>query len=185
MTKCKKNGQVATNPSSQPLSSVPSAIAPAAGAKVEALLSATGQAKAEAKEEIVHNRVQSCIIVHNRAISWVKPSWMPDSASSPLFLPSPVIQGGGWPRRSPPRHPHELALVRAEGAGQNPSPGDICPGNVYVSCPRVLSLPACGERAGERGSHPLQIPGRKNFVPHLRAEGRHEIAGRHHDAEIH
>jgi hypothetical protein len=77
---------------------------------VEAFLSALCQAKAEAKEEIVHNRVQSCIIVHNRAISWVKPSWRPDSASSPRFLPSPVIQSGGWPRRSPPRHPHELAL---------------------------------------------------------------------------
>jgi hypothetical protein len=35
-----------------------------------------------------------------------------------------------------------------------------------VSCPRVLSLPACGERAGERGSHPLQILGMKNFVPY-------------------
>ena len=56
------------------------------------------------------NRVQSCIIVHNRAIFWVKPSWIPDSACSPRFLPSPVIQSGGWPQRSPPRHPHELAL---------------------------------------------------------------------------
>jgi hypothetical protein len=59
-----------------------------------------------------------------------------------------------------------LPFPATSGARQNSSPGDTCPGIVYVSCPRVLSLPACGERAGERGSHTLQILGMKNFVPH-------------------
>jgi hypothetical protein len=45
------------NPCSQAhLSSVPSAVAPAAGAKVEAFLSAVASAKEEAEEEIVSNR---------------------------------------------------------------------------------------------------------------------------------
>jgi len=37
-------------------SAIPSAVAPAAGAKVEAFLSSVASAKGEAKEEIVSNR---------------------------------------------------------------------------------------------------------------------------------
>jgi len=45
-----------------------------------------------AKAQIVPNRAQSWIIVHNRAIFMCKPSFMPHPACSSRILASPVIK---------------------------------------------------------------------------------------------
>jgi len=153
-----------------PLSSVPSAVpsavapaagakveAPAAGAKVEDFPSATGQAKPESKEAIVSNRVQSCLIVDNRAIfSSTKAIWGQISRSSPPRRGTSFAARQYLPRRliclsispssplaiAPPLSPRSRGENRRKGSqfSSISKHEEFCPQTSGLSCGNFGSL---------------------------------------------